>query len=358
MMKQKSMRSLALLGLLLLGCLGLWAHTHRREKQTKDIRPMKEIYLAGGCFWGTEHFFKQVRGVVSTEVGYANGHTSTAPTYEEVCQHTTGFAETVHIVYAPEQIDLSKLLELYFMTINPTTLNKQGGDIGDQYRTGIYYTDPKDLPTIQAALTALQKKYTAPIVIEAKPLTNFYSAEGYHQDYLDKNPGGYCHIRPELFRLAKEANPYTKPSDEELRRRLTPTQYAVTQHASTEHPFDNDYWDEKREGIYVDITTGEPLFISTDKFESGCGWPSFSRPIDTTLLVEKRDTTHGMIRTEVKSKTGDAHLGHVFEDGPQELGGLRYCINSAALKFIPREEMEQAGYAKYLPLLDKAKSKK
>ena len=244
------------------------------------------------------------------------------------------------------------------MTINPTTLNTQGGDVGDQYRTGIYYTDPKDLPTIQAALTALQKKYTAPIVIEVKPLTNFYNAEDYHQDYLDKNPGGYCHIRPELFRLAKEANPYTKPSDEELRRRLTPTQYAVTQHAGTEHPFDNDYWDEKREGIYVDITTGEPLFISTDKFESGCGWPSFSRPIDTTLLVEKRDTTHGMIRTEVKSKTGDAHLGHVFEDGPQELGGLRYCINSAALKFIPREEMEQAGYAKYLPLLDKAKTKK
>ena len=189
-------------------------------------------------------------------------------------------------------------------------------------------------------------------------MTNFYNAEDYHQDYLDKNPGGYCHIRPELFRLAKEANPYTKPSDEELRRRLTPTQYAVTQHAGTEHPFDNDYWDEKREGIYVDITTGEPLFISTDKFESGCGWPSFSRPIDTTLLVEKRDTTHGMIRTEVKSKTGDAHLGHVFDDGPQELGGLRYCINSAALKFIPREEMEQAGYAKYLPLLDKAKTKK
>lgn len=359
-MTQKSLRTLTLVLLLIAGVLGLRATRTKRHVSTTHptTSSMKEIYLAGGCFWGTEHFFKQVRGVVSTEVGYANGHKSTAPTYEEVCQHTTGFAETVHIVYAPEQIDLSKLLELYFMTINPTTLNKQGGDVGDQYRTGIYYTDPKDLPTIQAALTALQKKYTAPIVIEAKPLTNFYNAEDYHQDYLDKNPGGYCHIRPELFRLAKEANPYTKPSDEELRRRLTPTQYAVTQHASTEHPFDNDYWDEKREGIYVDITTGEPLFISTDKFESGCGWPSFSRPIDTTLLVEKRDTTHGMIRTEVKSKTGDAHLGHVFEDGPQELGGLRYCINSAALRFIPREEMEQAGYAKYLPLLDKAKAKK
>ena len=359
-MTQKSLRTLTLVLLLIAGVLGLRATRTKRHVSTTHptTSSMKEIYLAGGCFWGTEHFFKQVRGVVSTEVGYANGHKSTAPTYEEVCQHTTGFAETVHIVYAPEQIDLSKLLELYFMTINPTTLNKQGGDVGDQYRTGIYYTDPKDLPTIQAALTALQKKYTAPIVIEAKPLTNFYNAEDYHQDYLDKNPGGYCHIRPELFRLAKEANPYTKPSDEELRRRLTPTQYAVTQHASTEHPFDNDYWDEKREGIYVDITTGEPLFISTDKFESGCGWPSFSRPIDTTLLVEKKDTTHGMIRTEVKSKTGDAHLGHVFEDGPQELGGLRYCINSAALRFIPREEMEQAGYAKYLPLLDKAKTKK
>ena len=229
--------------------------------------------------------------------------------------------------------------------------------MGDQYRTGIYYTDTADLPTIKKAIETLQREHTQPIVIEVEPLRNFYDAETYHQDYLDKNPSGYCHIRPELFQIAREANAYVKPSDEELRRRLTPTQYAVTQHAATEHPFDNDYWDEKREGIYVDITTGEPLFISTDKFDSGCGWPSFSRPIDSTLISEHQDDSHGMKRIEVRSKTGKAHLGHVFEDGPQELGGLRYCINSAALRFIPREEMKQAGYAKYLPLLEKKQSK-
>lgn len=355
-MTHKKLRPLALL-LLLLVAGGIALRATRTQRQfssspSSSTSPMKEIYLAGGCFWGTEHFFKQVRGVVSTEVGYANGHTSN-PTYEEVCSHTTGFAETVHITYAPDQITLDKLLELYFLTIDPTSLNRQGGDVGDQYRTGIYYTDSTDRPTIQAALKALQRKHSQPIVIEVEPLRSFYDAESYHQDYLDKNPSGYCHINPELFRVARKANAYVKPSDEELRKKLTPMQYAVTQQANTEPAFNNEYWDEKREGIYVDITTGEPLFISADKFDSGCGWPSFSRPIDTTLLSEHLDTSHGMERIEVRSKSGRAHLGHVFKDGPRERGGLRYCINSASLRFIPREEMKQAGYAKYLPLLDK-----
>lgn len=323
----------------------------QETQQTNDMTQTKEIYLAGGCFWGTEHFLKQVRGVVATEVGYANGHTE-RPTYEEVCQHHTGFAETVRVTYAPEQLSLRQLLDLYFLTIDPTTLNRQGGDIGDQYRTGIYYTDSLDLETIRAALANLQSQYTTPLQIEVKPLTNFYNAEEYHQDYLDKNPSGYCHIRPELFEQARRANPYTKPTDQELRRRLTPTQYAVTQQAATEHPFDNDYWDEHREGIYVDITTGEPLFTSRDKFDSGCGWPSFSRPIDTTRIDERADHSLGMRRIEVRSKAGNAHLGHVFDDGPRELGGLRYCINSAALRFIPKEQMKQAGYGKYLHLLE------
>lgn len=356
-MTRNNLRALALL-LLLLVAGGIALRATRTQRQfssspSSSTSPMKEIYLAGGCFWGTEHFFKQVRGVVSTEVGYANGHTSN-PTYEEVCSHTTGFAETVHITYAPDQITLDKLLELYFLTIDPTSLNRQGGDVGDQYRTGIYYTDSTDRPTIQAALKALQRKHSQPIVIEVEPLRSFYDAESYHQDYLDKNPSGYCHINPELFRVAREANAYVKPSEEELRKKLTPMQYAVTQQANTEPAFNNEYWDEKREGIYVDITTGEPLFISADKFDSGCGWPSFSRPIDTTLLSEHLDTSHGMERIEVRSKSGRAHLGHVFKDGPRERGGLRYCINSASLRFIPREEMKQAGYAKYLPLLDKS----
>ncbi len=314
----------------------------------------KEIYFAGGCFWGTEHFFKQVRGVVSTEVGYANGNTEN-PTYEQVCSTETGFAETVKVVYNPNEVSLSLLLDLYFKTIDPTSLNKQGGDIGTQYRTGIYYTDESDKLIISQELDKLSQKYNAPVVVENEPLRNFYRAEDYHQDYLDKNPAGYCHINPSLFQLAKKANPvqkeFKKQTAESLKKNLTPLQYEVTQNGATERPFDNEYWNEFREGIYVDITTGEPLFISTDKFESGCGWPSFSKPISKGLIDEKIDKSHGMIRTEVRSKMGDSHLGHLFTDGPQDKGGLRYCINSASLKFIPKEQMKAKGYGDYLYLL-------
>lgn len=317
----------------------------------------QEIYFAGGCFWGTEHFFKQVRGVVATEVGYANGHTQN-PTYEEVYTDKTGFTETVKVVYDPSQVSLELLLDLFFKTIDPTSLNQQGNDIGTRYRTGIYHTRAEDKAIINNALHNLSLKYAQPLAIENLPLQNFYDAENYHQDYLDKNPSGYCHINPQLFEMAKNANPiktnqYAKKSDADLKKKLTPLQYEVTQNSATERPFDNEYWNEFREGIYVDITTGEPLFISTDKFESGCGWPSFSKPIDKNLIDEKADHSHGMIRTEVRSKTGNAHLGHVFDDGPANKGGLRYCINSASLKFIPKEEMKQQGYEAYLKLLEK-----
>lgn len=317
----------------------------------------REIYFAGGCFWGTEHFFKQIRGVVSTEVGYANGNVNN-PTYESVSSETTGFTETVKVVYNPKEISLEKLVDLYFKTIDPTSLNKQGNDQGTRYRTGIYYTQKSDEIIIRNAIEALQKQYTNPIVIENAPLKNFYNAEDYHQDYLEKNPNGYCHINPRLFELAKEANAitepkYTKQDEATLKEKLTPIQYNVTQKNATEKPFENEYWDEFREGIYVDITTGEPLFISTDKYDSGCGWPSFSKPIDKKLLEEKLDKSHGMTRVEVRSKTGDSHLGHIFTDGPKDKGGLRYCINSASLKFIPKEDMKKEGYEKYIILLDK-----
>lgn len=319
---------------------------------TKNLR---DIYLAGGCFWGTEHFMKQIRGVKSTEAGYANGNV-TNPTYRQVCDGHTGFAETVKVTYDPDEVALPLLLDLFFQTIDPTSLNRQGNDRGTQYRSGVYYTDQADVPAIEEAIRGLEKKYSRPIVVEVKPLANFYPAEAYHQDYLDKNAGGYCHIRPELFEMARKANPphaYRKPDDATLRASLTAEQYAVTQKNATEPPFRNPYWNESREGIYVDITTGEPLFISTDKFESGCGWPSFSKPIDKNLIQEKKDTSHGMTRVEVRSKTGDAHLGHVFTDGPADKGGLRYCINSASLRFIPKADMEAAGYGAYLPLLNK-----
>lgn len=324
----------------------------------KDMGNLSEIYFAGGCFWGTEHFMKQINGVKSTQVGYANG-TIKNPTYKQVCTGDTGFAETVKVTYDPLEVDLDILLGLYFKTIDPTSLNRQGGDHGSQYRTGIYYTDKSDLSIIEAAIKALAKNYQKPIVIEVKPLSNFYLAEAYHQDYLDKNVDGYCHISPDLFEYARKANArpakitYQKPDDATLRAKLSDEQYAVTQKNATERPFQNEYWDEFKEGIYVDITTGEPLFISTDKFESGCGWPSFSKPISKDLIEEDLDTSHGMKRVEVRSKTGDAHLGHLFTDGPSDKGGLRYCINSASLRFVPKDKMKEEGYGEYLYLLEK-----
>lgn len=342
---------------------------HRTEDSMKEKNREKnttDIYFAGGCFWGTEHYFKQIRGVEATEVGYANGNLSLAPSYERVCKGDTNFAETVKVSYNPLVIDLPKLIDLYFKIIDPTSLNKQGNDRGTQYRTGIYYVNENDKSLIEKAIATLATQYSKPIVVEVLPLKNYYRAEEYHQAYLDKNPKGYCHISPALFEMAKEANQapsgkqmvFKKEDKAVLRDKLTAEQYAVTQENATERPFENAYWNEFREGIYVDITTGEPLFASTDKFESGCGWPSFSKPISKKLLLEKLDKSHQMTRTEVRSKLGDAHLGHLFTDGPIEKGGLRYCINSASLRFIPKAEMETEGYGEYLPLLETKKGKK
>ncbi|HOP11160.1 MAG TPA: peptide-methionine (R)-S-oxide reductase MsrB [Oscillospiraceae bacterium] len=315
---------------------------------------MAEIYLAGGCFWGMEKYIASVRGVKSTQVGYANGKTAN-PTYQEVCHNDTGHAETVEVVYDPKIVPLGFLLELYYSAIDPTSINKQGGDTGTQYRTGIYYTDEADFPTIKQSILKLQTRLDKPVAIEVKPLENFYPAEEYHQKYLDKNPGGYCHIRPEKFE--KAANAVVNPADyaasdaETLQKKLNDMQFAVTQQSATEPPFRNEFFDHYRPGIYVDITTGEPLFSSVDKFESSCGWPAFSKPIDPNVVREKDDLTFGMVRTEVRSRVGNAHLGHVFEDGPQEKGGLRYCINSASLRFVPKEDMEKEGYRYLLDLV-------
>lgn len=345
--------------LFFLSCLLASCHTSSHTPSSMTSSPTKTIYFAGGCFWGTEHFFKQLRGVVSTEVGYANGHTE-HPSYEDVCRKGTGHAETVKVVYAPHIIGLDELIDLYLQTIDATSLNRQGNDVGTQYRTGIYYTDSIDRPTIDRVLDAYALQLRKPMVVEREPLQAFYPAEDYHQDYLDNKPGGYCHLAPQLFQMARAYQPkssaprYVKPSNEELRQRLSELQYAVTQKGATERAFFNDYWDEKREGIYVDITTGEPLFLSTHKFDSGCGWPSFSQPIEPSLIEERDDSSHGMQRVEVRSKTGDAHLGHVFTDGPKSLGGLRYCINSAALRFVPKADMEREGYGAYLPLVKAA----
>ena len=315
---------------------------------------MAEIYLAGGCFWGMEKYIASVRGVVSTAVGYANGKTEN-PTYEQVCHNGTGHAETVKVVYDPLIVSTDFLLELYYSAIDPTSVNRQGGDAGTQYRTGIYYIDEADFEIIKQSILKLQKRFEKPIAIEVKTLENFYLAEDYHQKYLDKNPGGYCHIKPEKFEKAAKAvvNPanYAAPDTETLQKNLNEMQFAVTQQSATEPPFHNEFYDQYRPGIYVDITSGEPLFSSSDKFESGCGWPAFSKPIDLGVVREKSDNTLGRERTEVRSRVGDAHLGHVFTDGPKEKGGLRYCINSASLRFVPKENMEKEGYGYLIELV-------
>lgn len=308
----------------------------------------KKIYFAGGCFWGTDHLFSLMKGVVRTVAGYANSRVAD-PTYEMVCTGQTGAAEAVEVTYDDNVVSLTRLLEVYFRSIDPTSLNRQGNDRGTQYRTGIYYVHSSDLPVIEAAVATIQRRLAEPVVVEVEPLQNFYPAELYHQEYLYKNPGGYCHINPRLFDEVRslQAVPSAKA---DLRARLTPLQWEVTQNGATERPYLNEYYREFRPGIYVDITDGTPLFVSTRKYNSGCGWPAFTRPISEELVTEHTDTSHGRVRTEVRSASSGAHLGHVFPDGPASEGGLRYCINSASLRFIPEAEMAAAGYARFLPL--------
>ncbi len=339
---------------------------------TEKKRMKREIYLAGGCFWGVEHFFKKIEGVSTTQVGYANSLIDN-PTYKEVCSGTTGAVEAVHITYDSEKVALSFLLDMLYKIINPTSLNKQGNDIGTQYRTGIYYTDAHDLGIIRHSLEALQARYSKPVVVEVLPLRNFFAAEDYHQDYLDANPAGYCHVPREMFGVALSAKcpPSLIEQDNILRRqapqkserdqaiaRLTPLQRKVALENGTEPAFANEYWNFDEEGIYVDILSGTPLFSSLDKFASSCGWPAFARPISSAVVYNKLDKSHGMLRTEVRSKGADIHLGHVFNDGPAELGGHRYCINSAALRFIPRDSLRAKGYGEYEALFTKPKPKK
>lgn len=303
----------------------------------------KVIYLAGGCFWGVENYFKKLPGVYETEVGYANGKTDDT-SYENVA--STDHAETVKICYDKSIISLEEILLHYFRIIDPLSVNRQGNDIGRQYRTGVYYTDDSDSKIIDK-IFYYEEDLHGPIAVEKSALKNFIKAEDYHQDYLDKNPGGYCHIDISLSSKPLFNEKYTMPSDDKLMDMLDNTAYNVMRKSGTEAPGSSPLNEEFRPGIYVDKITGEPLFCSVDKFNAGCGWPSFSKPITTGKLTEHVDTSHMMVRTEVVSKNSNSHLGHVFDDGPIEKGGLRYCINGAALRFIPYEKMDEEGYGDY-----------
>ncbi|MGL4790654.1 MAG: bifunctional peptide-methionine (S)-S-oxide reductase MsrA/peptide-methionine (R)-S-oxide reductase MsrB, partial [Anaerotignaceae bacterium] len=335
-----------------------------KNDQTVEVKQMvdvniptaKTIYLAGGCFWGVEEYMTRIPGVLDARSGYANG-TTVNPTYEEVVRKTTGHAETVEVIYDSAVLPLDVLLQSYFSIIDPTRSDGQGNDIGSQYRTGVYYTDNSELETIKAVAQKEQENYNKPIVTEITPLTAFYLAEEYHQDYLKKHPNGYCHIdlsdaESTALENAINAKEYTVPSDEYLKTHLTDIQYRVTQKNETEYAFSNEYFDNFEKGLYVDIVTGEPLFSSEDKYESGCGWPSFTKPIIPEVIVEHTDTSYNMVRVEVRSRTGNIHLGHVFKDGPKNKGGLRYCINSASIRFIPYDSLEAEGYGLLIPYIN------
>lgn len=324
---------------------------NHKSNQLSNQQPSKKvlnsnkrvIYLAGGCFWGVEGYFKKLPGVYETGVGYANGKTDNTD-YSKIS--VTDHSETVKVCYDKSIISLEEILLHYFRIIDPLSVNRQGNDIGRQYRTGVYYTDDSDSKIIDK-IFHYEEELHGPIAVEKSTLKNFIKAEDYHQDYLGKNPGGYCHIDISLSSKPLFNEKYPMPSDDKLKEILDKTSYSVMRRAATEAPGTSPLNDEFRTGIYVDKITGEPLFCSTDKFDAGCGWPSFSKPITTEKLTEHVDTSHMMVRTEVVSKNSNSHLGHVFDDGPIEKGGLRYCINGAALRFIPFEKMDEEGYGDY-----------
>lgn len=300
----------------------------------------REIYFAGGCFWGVEGYFKAIPGVIETEVGYANGLSDEA-SYATLSE--TDHAETVRIKYDAHKISLNELLQHYYRIVDPYSVDKQGNDRGRQYRTGIFYSDERDVAPSFRFITLMQEGAPEKIRILLEPLDHFVPAEEMHQDYLEKNPGGYCHIDLGLAKEPLDPIKGMRDLDE-----LSDLERSVTQKNDTERPFTSPLNDENRPGIYVDVVSGEALYSSRDKYDAGCGWPSFTRPIRAVANTYHKDLSLGRERVEVRSTQGDSHLGHVFEDGPEASGGLRYCINGAAVRFIPLEEMEEAGYGDYI----------
>jgi peptide methionine sulfoxide reductase msrA/msrB len=347
---------------------------------------LKVAMFAGGCFWCVEAGFEQIPGVVEAVSGYSGGIEKN-PNYQQVASGATGHTEAVQVYYDPQVITYEGLLQALWRMMDPTDVDGQFVDRGKQYRPAIFFHNAEQKRSAEASIQALQNsgRYDKPVALEVTPLKSFYDAEEYHQDYYKKNPirykyytfnSGryqfidkvwgkdreidYAQYRPKTSEAADtgqrggfDQQAFKTPSDEQLRKKLTSTQYKVTQQDATEPSFDNKYWDEKRVGIYVDVVSGEPLFLSTDKYKSGTGWPSFVRPISSNAVVEREDRSwYGGVRTEIRSALADSHSGHVFKDGPKPTG-LRYCMNSAALRFILKADMDEAGYGQYVDLVKK-----
>lgn len=331
---------------------------NRANVEDYNEEDLQTIYLAGGCFWGVDEYFDRIDGVIDVVSGYANGTTEN-PTYEEVIYANTGHAETVSVTFDPSTIDLTDILLYYFKVVDPISLNKQGNDVGTQYRTGIYYEDENQVETIKNVIAVEQKDYEEEIVVEVLPLEHFFEAEEYHQDYLKKNPRGYCTINLKEAETDVERDPsidgsegYSKLSDKELKERLTADQYAVTQKNATDEPYAHEYDQLDKKGIYVDVVSGEALFSSQDKYDAGSGWPTFTKPIEEDFIKTSKDGSLLMNRVEVRSRIANSHLGHVFDDGPKEKGGLRYCMNGNALRFVEFEDMKEEGYEDLIEIFD------
>ena len=353
---------LLICGLTVAGALAGGGEDKAMAKSGKQARAT----FAGGCFWCTESDFEKIEGVIEVVSGYTGGE-AVNPTYEQVCSGRTGHLEAIRVTYDPDKVTYDQLLDAFWRHIDPTDDAGQFVDRGPQYAPAVFYHTEEQRLAAEKSKAELEKRgpFTKPVVTAIRPAGPFYPAEDYHQNFCRTNPGRYQSYRAHSGRdqfiertwTAFDKKPnradkqpgWAKPPTGELKKRLTRLQYRVTQEEGTERPFDNDYWDNKREGIYVDVVSGEPLFSSGDKYDSGTGWPSFTKPLDPDNLVEREDRKMLAPRVEVRSKLADSHLGHVFPDGPAPTG-QRYCLNSAALRFIPKDKLEKEGYGEYLKL--------